>query len=203
MPDIFYLLIFPAVGALIGWFTNWLAILMLFRPRKPVSILGFKLQGVIPRRHADLAERVAETVEQNLLTRQDLQTAMSGISWKEELESLVTKVLHDKGPGSIIGKVPGIADMWLKVIMPGLREVLVTEIGRLINRYRDRFIAKLHGSVDIKEIVRSKVEQFEVEALENIVRTIASKEFVHIQVVGALTGAAIGVVQGLLVLMLG
>ena len=52
-----------------GWFTNWLAILMLFRPREPMRIFCWSLQGVIPSRHAQLAERIAETVENNLLTK--------------------------------------------------------------------------------------------------------------------------------------
>jgi len=198
-----YFLIFPAVGALVGWFTNWLAILMLFRPREPVKFAGFSLQGVIPKRHADLAEKIAETVESNLLTQNDLKQAMSGIHWEEELASLITKILHDKGPGSIIGKLPVISDMWLKTILPGLREVLVKEISRLLNRYQDSLVNKLQDSVDIREIVRDKVEQFEVEALEGIVRGIASREFAHIQVIGALTGGAIGVIQGVILVLVG
>ena len=36
------------LGALIGWFTNWLAIRMLFRPLRPVRILGFLFLGEPP-----------------------------------------------------------------------------------------------------------------------------------------------------------
>ena len=75
MSPFLYFLIFPVVGALVGWFTNWLAILMLFRPREPVRFFWWSLQGVIPSRHAQLAERIADTVENNLLTQDDLEKA--------------------------------------------------------------------------------------------------------------------------------
>ncbi|UCG39021.1 MAG: DUF445 family protein [bacterium] len=198
-----YFLIFPLVGALVGWLTNWLAILMLFRPRKPVHLPGWTIQGVIPRRHAQLAERIAETVESRLLTQEDLEKAMSSVHWREEVDRILFRVLHERGPGSIIGRIPGISHAWTNMMLPSLQEVLSKEIMRLIDGYRKTFIQRLRTSVDIRRIVQRKVEEFEVQALENLIRTVASREFVHIQVVGALTGAAIGVIQGIILLVLG
>ena len=201
MPTPLYFLIFPLVGALVGWFTNWLAILMLFRPREPFRIFGWSLQGVIPSRHAQLAERIADTVENNLLTQDDLEKAMSGVNWHDEVDLLIRKVLHDRGPGGIIEKIPGISQAWKNVVLPSLQEVLSREMIRFIDGYGTRFAGKLRESVDIREIVREKVLEFETEAMESLIMSVAKREFGHIQVVGAVTGAIIGVVQGLLVLL--
>ena len=184
-----------------GWFTNWLAILMLFRPREPFQIFGWSLQGVIPSRHAQLAERIADTVENNLLTQDDLEKAMSGVNWHDEVDLLIRKVLHDRGPGGIIEKIPGISQAWKNVVLPSLQEVLSREMIRFIDGYGTRFAGKLRESVDIREIVREKVLEFETEAMESLIMSVARREFGHIQVVGAVTGAIIGVVQGLLVLL--
>ena len=201
MPTPLYFLIFPLVGALVGWFTNWLAILMLFRPREPVRILGWTLQGVIPSRHSQLAERIADTVENNLLTQDDLEKAMSGVNWHDEVDLLIRKVLHDRGPGGIIEKIPGISQAWKNIVLPSLQEVLSREMIRFIDGYGTRFAGKLRESVDIREIVREKVLEFETEAMESLIMSVAKREFGHIQVVGAVTGAIIGIVQGLLVLL--
>lgn len=56
----------PFVAALIGWFTNFVAVKMLFRPRKAVRILGIRFQGLVPRRQKELAEKIAETVEKKI-----------------------------------------------------------------------------------------------------------------------------------------
>lgn len=45
-------------GFIIGYFTNWLAILSLFRPRK--KILGF--QGLIPRYKRDIGENIGDHI---------------------------------------------------------------------------------------------------------------------------------------------
>jgi len=201
MPRTIHFLIFPVVGALVGWFTNWLAIRMLFRPRKPVSILGWSLQGVIPRRHVQIADRIAETVENSLLTQEDLEKAMSGVQWHEEVDRLIRKVLHDRGPGSIMDMIPGISQAWNSVILPTLQDVLRREVIRFLDRYRSTFVSKLRHSVDIREIVRTRVERFELEALEGLVLSVARREFAHIQWVGAITGALIGVVQGIILLL--
>lgn len=50
------LIILPLVGMIIGFLTNWVAIKLLFWPRK--KILGF--QGVIPKRKEKIAEAIAE-----------------------------------------------------------------------------------------------------------------------------------------------
>ena len=201
MPKIAYFIISPLIGAAIGWFTNWLAIKMLFRPRKPVKILGWTLQGVIPRRHAQLASRIAETVEDRLLTQEDLEKAMSGVQWHDEVNLLIRRVLHERGPGGIIDKIPGLSRAWKMVVLPSLQDVLSKEIIRFLNRYRSSFLTRLRGSVNIREIVENKVQQFEVEALESLVVDVAKKEFSHIQWVGAVTGALIGVAQGIIFLL--
>lgn len=203
MSPYLYFLIFPVVGALVGWFTNWLAILMLFRPREPVRIFWWSLQGVIPSRHAQLAGRIADTVENNLLTQDDLEKAMSGVNWHDEVDRLIERVLHEKGPGGIIEKIPGLSQAWKNIVLPSLQEVLSREIVKFINGYGQRFVGRLRESVDIKGIVREKVLEFETEAMEILIMAVAKREFGHIQVVGAITGAVIGMVQGGVVLLLG
>jgi len=50
------ILIMPFIGAAIGLFTNWIAVKMLFHPRKK----KFGIQGLIPKRKKDIAKRVGE-----------------------------------------------------------------------------------------------------------------------------------------------
>ena len=72
---VFYSL--PFVSALVGLGTNFLAVRMLFRPRKAFKILGFKIQGLIPRRQAELARKIAQTVEEELISHDDIERALS------------------------------------------------------------------------------------------------------------------------------
>lgn len=61
----------PLVGAIIGYFTNWLAIKMLFRPYREIRIAGIRLPftpGILPRERSRLAQSLGATLAQELLT---------------------------------------------------------------------------------------------------------------------------------------
>jgi len=63
----------PVVGAVVGFVTNWLAVRMLFRPRR--RVLG--LQGLIPKRRAEIASKIASTVERELVRPSDVEAMLS------------------------------------------------------------------------------------------------------------------------------
>ena len=69
----------PLIGAVIGYITNWIAVKMLFRPRKEVLLFGKRLPftpGVIPKGKARLARAVGRAVEQQLLTEEVLREVL-------------------------------------------------------------------------------------------------------------------------------
>ena len=76
----------PVIGALIGAFTNFIAIKMLFRPLTEKRIGRFKIPftpGVIPKHQEELAEALSKTVYQNFFTNNDIE----GIFMSEEMEN--------------------------------------------------------------------------------------------------------------------
>ena len=52
----------PFIAALIGWVTNFLAIKMLFHPRKEIKILFLSIQGIFPKRQNELADKIGDLV---------------------------------------------------------------------------------------------------------------------------------------------
>jgi uncharacterized membrane protein YheB (UPF0754 family) len=66
----------PIAGAIIGYFTNDIAIRMLFRPYKAKYIGKWQIPftpGVIPRNQARLAQRIADSIMKSLLTPAELE----------------------------------------------------------------------------------------------------------------------------------
>ena len=69
-------LIGPASGLVIGAFTNWLAIKMMFRPHQTKYIFGMKIPftpGLIPKERGRLAEAVGSSISENLMNREVLE----------------------------------------------------------------------------------------------------------------------------------
>jgi uncharacterized membrane protein YheB (UPF0754 family) len=66
----------PLVGGVIGYFTNDIAIRMLFRPYRPVYVGTRRMPftpGLIPRNQERLATRISDTIMGSLLTPDELQ----------------------------------------------------------------------------------------------------------------------------------
>ena len=83
----------PLVGAVIGYFTNYIAVRMLFYPHKAVYLFGRQLPftpGAIPKGKARLAKSAGKIVQNELFTREDI----SGRLLTEEVEKpLIDKVM--------------------------------------------------------------------------------------------------------------
>lgn len=93
-------IIFPiAVGALIGYCTNYIAIKMLFRPSKEIRIAGKRLPftpGVIPKNQGRLARAVGNAVSNNLLTKSDITDALKS----EQMQDAIGNALADAVTGT-------------------------------------------------------------------------------------------------------
>ena len=77
-----------AVGAMIGYFTNALAIRMMFRPRRPVFIGKWQLPftpGIVPKNQSRIAAAVSRAVSGQLFTQEDLVAQLKGSAAKEEI----------------------------------------------------------------------------------------------------------------------
>ncbi|QIZ73599.1 DUF445 domain-containing protein [Oxynema aestuarii AP17] len=87
----------PIAGGIIGYFTNDLAINMLFRPYRAIFIGGRRLPftpGLIPRNQERLAQRVADTIMGSLLTPEELQNLARRLLATERMQSAILWLLE-------------------------------------------------------------------------------------------------------------
>ena len=69
----------PVIGALIGYCTNYIAVKMLFYPKKEIRIFGHKLPftpGAIPKGKPRLAKAIGNIIAEDLLTEEDIKQKM-------------------------------------------------------------------------------------------------------------------------------
>ncbi|MTJ47112.1 DUF445 family protein [Dolichospermum sp. UHCC 0259] len=121
----------PLLGGLIGYYTNDIAIKMLFRPYKAVYIFGQKLPftpGLIPSNQERLGQNIANAIMKSLLTPEEMQNLarrlleterlQGGIFWL--LRLVVDQVKGDKNPRST------------KILAGILRDLLGESLPRLL-----------------------------------------------------------------------
>jgi len=85
------------LGGIIGYYTNDIAIKMLFRPYRPIFFLGKKLPftpGLIPSNQERLAENISQTIMQSLLTPEELQNLAKRLLQTERVQSGIIWLLQ-------------------------------------------------------------------------------------------------------------
>jgi uncharacterized membrane protein YheB (UPF0754 family) len=197
-----YLLIsIPFVTALIGWFTNWIAIRMLFRPRNAINLMGLRIQGLIPRRQTDLAVRTAEVIESEILQKHAIRQAILGMDLEPHMKRLVQNMIERKLKQKLEG-IPFIGnfvnDQTIEMIKSMAMESISEELPSMIENVAN----DLEHKIDIKRMVEERMNHLDLEALEAIVQKVASREFRLIENLGALLGFLVGLVQVALLIIL-
>ncbi|NEP04694.1 MULTISPECIES: DUF445 domain-containing protein [Okeania] len=97
MSNIWLYFVPPIAGGIIGYFTNDIAIKMLFRPYRPYYAFGQKLPftpGLIPANQERLAKRVADTIMGSLLTPSELQNLARRLLQTERMEAAILWLLQ-------------------------------------------------------------------------------------------------------------
>lgn len=88
----------PAIGAVIGYCTNYIAVKMLFRPLKPVKIGNKTLPftpGIIPKGQKRLAKSLGTAVGEHLLTKQDFADMLLSEEVKETVVNSVSRGIQE------------------------------------------------------------------------------------------------------------
>ncbi len=87
----------PILGGVIGYFTNDIAIKMLFRPYQAIYIAGRRLPftpGLIPRNQERLAQRISNTIMGSLLTPEELQKLARRLLQTERVQAAILWLLQ-------------------------------------------------------------------------------------------------------------
>lgn len=197
--NLWLFLALPVIGAAIGWCTNWLAVKMIFRPRKPVRVLGITFQGLLPRRRQDLARNVAETVERDLLSIDDVQRVVTHMVQGERVRQLLHERI-DALIGEQLEKLGPMVKMFVSgELIDSLKEKVETEVLKFIENMSGEIRTGIAEKLDVHEMVRSRIEAYDMQHLEQIVNRIAARELRHIEVLGAFLGFGIGLAEATLI----
>ncbi|KYH32262.1 DUF445 domain-containing protein [Neomoorella mulderi] len=190
-------ILIPLIGAFIGWLTNVVAIKMLFRPRRPVKIFCWTLQGLIPKRQAEIAANIAGVVDKNLLPLNEVLAHLNTPAVAGRITAIVAEVARRR----LVERLPSFIPQGLKEAagraveetlhreMPPALQELIEELGRNPEAF------------SIGEILAAKFKKLNLNQVEEVVVEVAGRELRYIEWLGGLLGFLIGLVQAALAIL--
>jgi uncharacterized membrane protein YheB (UPF0754 family) len=193
--QIFTLLLLPMLLAgAHGWFTNWLAVKLLLKPVKPIFILGIRIQGLLPRRQADLAERISEAIAREFLKEADIMDFLKKVDAAQAMRQLVLDKWEEK-VGEILGGMPFLSMFVSQDKLTRIRDKVAEIFSTEAEKYTELLVKSLESKIDLRDTIRRNILAFDVQRLNDIIEEIGYKELNEIAIIGLVLGVFIGVIQ--------
>ena len=196
------LLVMILISGAIGWITNWVAIKMLFRPHREINFGLFKIQGLIPKRRAEIGSGIANIIQNELISVKDVISNIDREEFSKRLDSSIDKVLEKNLKAKVKEKFPVLqmffTDRMAKDVSNTIKDIIMEnqeKIFEIFSNYAEE-------NINFEVIISDKISNFSLNKLEEIITLLAKKELKHIEVIGAILGGLIGVAQYLITLII-
>jgi len=195
------LLLIPLISAFIGWFTNWIAIKMLFHPKEPKRILYYTIQGRFPKRQQQFAEKLGKLVSAELVSFSDIETKLTHPDNLKKLMPLVDNKVDEFLRVKLSDAFPIISMFIGETTIQQLKSVFMNELEEILPELIRKYVRNLESQLDLEKIVIEKVSRFSSDKIESLLNQIMSTEFRFIEIIGGVLGFIIGLIQVVITLI--
>jgi uncharacterized membrane protein YheB (UPF0754 family) len=187
--------ILPVFGILVGYFTNYLALQLIFRPLKPVKIGNFSIQGMFIKRQQEVSVEYSRMVASKIIT----------------IENIFEYIIRGPGSTRLRKIVRRQIDKTINETAGVLRSALEAYTGsRMFVHIRNiacfRFMQELpmnirhvfgyaENALDLEAILREKMSTLTPEEFEAFLRPVFKEDEMTLILIGAALGGIAGLAQ--------
>jgi len=190
-------LIMPAFGLIVGWFTDWLALKMIFNPKRPIRIFGYEFQGLFLKRRKEVAADYGALIADEIITPEKVIAAILNGPLSDRVLALVRRQVEyalNRSTGLVTplvvitvgsAKYNRMKRSIAKKVMARLPEAM----GYLEDYARD--------SMDVRNLLVEKMQQLDELQFEALIRPAFEQDEWILISVGAALGFFMGEAQAL------
>jgi len=161
--------------------------------------MGISIQGLLPKRRKELAESIGRTVDRELISHNDIGDLVRDPSFQEGIVHIIGAKLDEFLTERLAVLKVFLGGSIQKKLIKKIRDALSKEIVSFLPELSEQAMDLMEAQLDVRKIVVDRIEAFDLQRLERLVRRIAGAELKHIELFGAVLGFLIGLVQALLV----
>lgn len=188
--------IMPVFGGLTGWFSDWLALKMVFRPKRPTRYLGlFTWQGLFLQRRDEVAADYARLIAQRVLTPEAILDALLTGPSSDRLYAMIQREVSDA-----VDREAGLAQPFV-VAAVGTQQFLaikravaakVIEMLPVTMQHAHGYIAE---ALDLENLLAEKMRGLTADEFEALLRPAFQQDEWILIAVGAVLGFLVGELQ--------
>jgi uncharacterized membrane protein YheB (UPF0754 family) len=187
--------ILPLGGLLVGYLTNWIAIKIIFEPKRPVKFLGFTFQGMFLKRQKEVSRVYSDIIERKLLTAENITRAVYYGPGSSNLLDLIQLHVNDA-----IERYVSVAQPYFALSVGSENYFKMKDLAvKRIYQDSDKYLKYLHDyatkALHIGDDLCEKMEQLSPEEFEGVLRPAYQQDEWKLIAVGAILGMGAGFLQ--------
>jgi len=185
--------ILPAAGFGVGYFTNWVAIKLVFAPREPVKIGPMSVQGLFHKRQPEVAEAFGRIVATRVLNSDNIVRTVMESDGAERMNEIV-----EQRVGELIAKYeahPMAALLLPEDQRPALRAEVLERVRREWPKPGGFFHTFAGEAVDLHGELERRMAGLDRESYEGVLRPAFQQDEWKLIAAGAVLGTIAGLLQ--------
>jgi uncharacterized membrane protein YheB (UPF0754 family) len=195
--------IMPLFGLFTGWFTDWLALKMIFHPKQPVRFLGLEWQGLFLKRRKEVSARYGELVADEIITPRNVIDAVLRGPLSDRLFDTVQRNVV-----KMVDEQAGLAKPFMVLALGTARyaEMKQSVARKMMLRMPEtmRHVEQYAGdAMDLRNTLTTKMQELTEEEFEELLRPAFRQDEWMLIAVGAALGFLVGEFQVFVMLHMG
>ena len=193
------LFLIPIGSAFSCWLVIKIFFTILFRPHQPKSILGFQVQGILPKKQSTIAVGAGKIVAEQFLSLKTIEDKISDPSTLQKIMPLIEEHIDDFLRNKLKKEMPFIGMFVGDKTLSSLKKVFMTELETLFPNIMRSYASNLITDLNIEHLVSQKIATASIQEVEILVRKNFSKELRLAELMSASIGSIIGLIVMLVV----
>ena len=191
------LLLIPVTTAFSCWLVIQILFTVLFRPHKPRSILGLRVQGILPKKQSVIAAKAGKIVAEEFFSLTTIEEKISEPATLQKIMPLIEEHIDDFLRNKLKKEMPFIGMLIGDKTIGSLKKVFMTELETLFPNIMRSYASNLIADLDIEQLVTKKIAAASIQQVEKSFKENFSRELLLVQ----LASTSIGLIIGLIVLV--
>ena len=185
----------PIGGLIVGYFTNVLALRLIFWPAKPMQLLGLTLQGLFIMRQREVSKEYAYLVAEKIMTMPNIFEAMFTEKNMPKIREIMERHIHrgvDKTAGfysSIIKLSTGTQSY------ENIKHLVTERLAAAVPAHLPVIFDYAKQALAVEPSLRKKMSDLPPEEFANFLRPVFQADEWKLILVGAILGMIAGFMQ--------
>ncbi|WP_284745180.1 DUF445 domain-containing protein [Amycolatopsis sp. RTGN1] len=194
-------IVLPVFGLLIGWFTDWLALKMIFLPREPRRFFGvYTWQGVFQKRRDQVAADYGDMIAREIITIPNLLEAVLRGPKSDRLFAMISREVQKTidAQASVVKPFVAIAVGTRK--FQELKQTAAAKAAERVPetiRYAENYAI---NALDVRNTIVDRMKKLSALEFEQLLRPAFRQDEWKLIAVGAVIGGLVGELQVLALL---